>query len=157
MHLPVICGFYAVQPIPEAPWHIKLGYSEKFAKRLMDYRCLCPQIRVIRIWECSGTIVERAAIEYVASQGFERIGFEVFKCAEPERIIACLDNYFFLQQMKDFHIARRIWSSKKNGIAAFIRGCMDTFSEEAIKLSEQVPDFTQYSGRYRRLSIKDQA
>jgi hypothetical protein len=87
--------FYVVQPMPgDAPWHLKLGYSENMESRLGTYQTLCPDAIILKSWPCAGYSTEAEAIAYVEHVGFERIGPEVFSCLHPERLIACLDNFF---------------------------------------------------------------
>lgn len=156
MDLPVIRGFYAVHPIPEASWHIKVGFSVNIANRVRSYQTLCPQVRLIRAWECPDQFVEQEAISRLIEWGFERIGFEVFRCDDLERFLACLDGYFFLHRKSEWKIytghrqregeeAYRRRMERADLLAeSTIQRLMEKFNNKALQINEELSSIQRY-------------
>lgn len=54
------CGVYAIEvPSYQGIIRLKIGWSDKIDERLSTYRTIVPDLRVLRIWTCSGNWCER--------------------------------------------------------------------------------------------------
>lgn len=88
-------AFYLVLLTPEfSQSRIKLGFAGDLPDRLASHRTVCPTLSVVKTWACKRSW-EKVAIE-CASVGCQRIGAEVFDCADINALISRLDAFFSL-------------------------------------------------------------
>ena len=97
--------FYVIQLLPtDAPWIVKLGFSIEVQSRLLTHRITCPDARLVKVYACEDTTLEKQAQAFLSKSGFECIGGEVFRCPVLSDLLMCLD-YFFTSPYRDPYYA----------------------------------------------------
>jgi hypothetical protein len=91
------CGFfYIVRPLPDiAPARIKVGWTNNPQSRLSAYKTITPDAELLQTWPCRETW-ERAAIASVTRIGCQRIGVELFLCADVAALQERANAFFAL-------------------------------------------------------------
>jgi len=88
--------FYVVQVVPEfSPNRIKLGFTTNVNQRLASYRTVAPTAKLVKTWPC-GFSWEQAAIACATKDECEKIGAEVYDCANLDEVLSRLDQFFQL-------------------------------------------------------------
>ena len=87
--------FYLILTEPELdPGRFKLGFSTDVAERLRSHKISAPFSKIMRTWPCKA-LWEKTAIDCIAD-GCERLGPEMFRGDDIERIIDRADRFFAL-------------------------------------------------------------
>jgi len=92
--------FYIVQPVPElCEARVKLGITNSLKQRLTVYTCVCPHARIVKSWPCQ-IVWEAAAIASITRMECNRLGDELFECADMGTLIERADAFFALMPME---------------------------------------------------------
>ena len=87
--------FYAVQLMPAAmPRRVKAGFSADPQARLTDYRCCCPNARLLKAWPCKRSWEQAALAAVESAEGVLRVSGEIYDVENVEALIERIDSLF---------------------------------------------------------------
>lgn len=96
MEFPAVIGgvFYLILPVPEfTDKRVKLGFTTDIESRVMPYRTICPNTRVVKTWACLEEW-EKVAIASATRIECTQVGVEVFNCEDLGRLIERINQFF---------------------------------------------------------------
>lgn len=87
---------YLIRLMPDiAPNRIKIGFATSLNSRLQSHRCTCPQLEVVKTWDCHRTF-ELAAMAAATNGGARLYGGEVYDVESVADVVTKLDAFFSL-------------------------------------------------------------
>lgn len=91
--------FYLIQPVPEfSLCRVKLGFSTDVMSRIIPYKTICPNAKVVKTWRCLEEW-EKTAIDSVTRIECRQVGVEVFDCESIENLVDRIDSFFKLMPL----------------------------------------------------------